>query len=61
MIGTIFWSISVVVHIVLVVAGISLGLQEIWWLTLSVALVVQSGVSLVWHRRERTAGRFEVD
>ncbi len=63
--GSVFWSISALVYITLivvaVVTGESVGFQEIFWLVLSVGFVVQSGISLVWHRRERAAGRFEAN
>jgi len=63
--GSIFWSISTLVYITLIVlaavTGRSLGFQEIFWLVLSVGFVIQSGISVMWHRRERAAGRFEVD
>ena len=63
--GSMFWSISTLIYISLIVlaaaTGKSLGFLEIFWLVLSVCFVIQSGTSLVWHRRERAAGRFQVN
>lgn len=61
--SAVFWSICALVYVALGVLaaakGRSLGVQEIFWLVLSVAFVVQSGIALTWHRRERAAGRAE--
>ena len=63
--GSVFWSIATLIYITLIVlavaTGRSLGFLQIFWLVLSVGFLIQSGISLVWHRRERAAGRFEVD
>lgn len=63
--GSIFWSMSTLIYITLIVlavaTGKSPGFQQLFWLVLSVGFVIQSGISFVWHRRERAAGRSEVD
>lgn len=63
--SAVFWSICALIYITLGVlaaaTGKSLGVQEIFWLVLSVGFVVQSGIALIWHRSEHAAGRFEVD
>lgn len=57
----IFWSVSVLIYVTLGVLaaarGKALGGQEIYWLVLSVAFTIQSGIAVVWNRRERAAGR----
>jgi len=63
--AAVFWSISALIYITLsvlaVVRGKPPGAFEIFWLVLSVGFGVQSGIALIWHRREHAAGRFEVD
>lgn len=63
--SAVFWSNCVLVYVVLVVLAAAKGrspsVQEIFWLVLSVAFLVQSGIALTGHHRERAAGRTEVN
>ena len=63
--ASIFWSISTLAYITLivlaVVKGKALSFYQVFWLVLSIGFVVQSDISLVWHRRERVASRFDGD
>lgn len=62
--ASIFWSFAALVSATLIVSfvveGKPLGSQRVVWLVVSVALAVQSGISLLWHHRERAAGRYEL-
>lgn len=62
--GSIFWLVCALIYITFVVLslvkGKPIGFQEVLWLILSLVFMVQNGISLVWHRRERAVGRIEL-
>ena len=61
----IFWSACELTYVTLAVLAAVRGRplcgQEIFWLALSVAFTIQSGIAVVSHRRERAAGRLNLN